>query len=288
MARYLILALICAVACSCATTSSFYGERRLEPTDIGELVVLIDDRADNCILSGNEFLQKSIVDEVCATLQEKCINAIPASSVDVGSEAYTHMLVLQALGTSRSQGYYQSDRGGGGTTYTVNMVQAKAVILQKTAEGSFEKLCESYSYGDGMNLLEKRLNMSATGQLLGYEKNLDSVYRQMFVAAASDLFAKPVQKTSGKSKNRSAGNNRSLSPSSQHGFGNSWNNETTFMLPYREDAYGYGVHSDATGKPFQWKTRGGQKTYGPVKPNAYGLGVGMDRYGRPVKPEPWP
>jgi len=74
-----------------------------------------------------------------------------------------------------------------------------------------------------------------------------------------------------------------------YGFGHSWqNNNDTYMRPYKHDAYGPGLHSDATGRPFQWKTQDGQTSLGEVKPNGYGLGVGMDNYGRPVKPSPWP
>ena len=74
----------------------------------------------------------------------------------------------------------------------------------------------------------------------------------------------------------------------QQGFGHSWDNKNIYMQPYKHNAYGLGVHSDATGKPFEWKTQDGQKSRSKVKPDAYGLGVGMDEYGRPVKPSPCP
>ena len=61
----------------------------------------------------------------------------------------------------------------------------------------------------------------------------------------------------------------------------------TYTQPYKHDAYGPGVHSDSTGKPFEWKTQDGQKSQGKIKIDAYGLGVGMDEFGRPVKPSPW-
>lgn len=71
----------------------------------------------------------------------------------------------------------------------------------------------------------------------------------------------------------------------QQGFDNSWDNKNTYMKPYNPDAYGPGVHSDATGKPFEWKTQDGQTSHSKkVKPDGYGLGVGRDEYGRPVKP----
>ena len=73
------------------------------------------------------------------------------------------------------------------------------------------------------------------------------------------------------------------------GFDHSWGNQDTFLRPYRKDAYGPGLHSDATGRPFRWRTKDGQLVPpgGRVRPDAYGLGVGMDQFGRPVKPEPW-
>ncbi len=57
-----------------------------------------------------------------------------------------------------------------------------------------------------------------------------------------------------------------------------------YQKPYKRNAYGHGVNSDATGKPFQWKTNEGQVYRGEVKQNGYGMGVGQDKYGRPVKP----
>ncbi len=53
--------------------------------------------------------------------------------------------------------------------------------------------------------------------------------------------------------------------------------------PGRPDVYGPGIHADATGRPFPWRTDDGQMAFGPVKANAYGLGVGMDQFGRPVR-----
>ncbi len=84
-------------------------------------------------------------------------------------------------------------------------------------------------------------------------------------------------------------NRHNANQNGQHqGFGNSWNNNNAYMQPYKHNAYGPGVHSDATGRPFEWKTQTGQTSHSnKVKPNGYGLGVGMDEYGRPVKPSPW-
>lgn len=50
------------------------------------------------------------------------------------------------------------------------------------------------------------------------------------------------------------------------GFDQSWNQRNTFMRPYGQDAYGPGIHSDVTGRPFIWQTNDGQ-TY----PQAFGL-----------------
>ena len=55
------------------------------------------------------------------------------------------------------------------------------------------------------------------------------------------------------------------------------------------NAYGPGINSDATGRPFQYETQDNQPVTGEsVRPNAYGPGIGMDAYGRPVQARPWP
>jgi len=57
--------------------------------------------------------------------------------------------------------------------------------------------------------------------------------------------------------------------------------------PAKQDAYGPGIWSDGTGRPFHWRTQDGQRVpFGQVKPDAYGPGIGMDIYGRPVKAVP--
>ena len=39
--------------------------------------------------------------------------------------------------------------------------------------------------------------------------------------------------------------------------------------PIQKDAYGPGVHSDATGRPFEWQTEEDEAVlFGPVKPDA--------------------
>lgn len=52
----------------------------------------------------------------------------------------------------------------------------------------------------------------------------------------------------------------------------------------RPNAFGPGVHMDATGRPYRDQAVGGGTVLQPVQPNAYGLGVGMDATGRPVRP----
>ncbi len=61
----------------------------------------------------------------------------------------------------------------------------------------------------------------------------------------------------------------------------------SFLGPYRPNAYGPGINSDATGRPFIWQPSPGQGPPDPfatVRPNAYGPGIGMDQFGRPVQP----
>jgi hypothetical protein len=72
----------------------------------------------------------------------------------------------------------------------VREVQAVAQLFERTPEEAdgYRKLCQSISYGDGMNLIEKRFNMTGTAQILGYQKNPDEVYRKVFVSAALEMF----------------------------------------------------------------------------------------------------
>jgi hypothetical protein len=66
----------------------------------------------------------------------------------------------------------------------------------------------------------------------------------------------------------------------------------TFLNPNTPNAYGQGINSGATGKPFTYLPDFGGSGYPDptldVTPNAYGPGVGMDQYGRPVRPRSWP
>jgi hypothetical protein len=51
----------------------------------------------------------------------------------------------------------------------------------------------------------------------------------------------------------------------------------------RRNAYGPGVHMDATGRAYH-DTPSDAWVFEPVKPNAYAPGVGSDSLGRPVVP----
>lgn len=69
----------------------------------------------------------------------------------------------------------------------------------------------------------------------------------------------------------------------------SWDRSDTILSPSKQDAYGPGINSDVTGRPYTWETRDGQTVPADqVKPDAYGHGVGQDQFGRPVKPKSWP
>ena len=60
-----------------------------------------------------------------------------------------------------------------------------------------------------------------------------------------------------------------------------------FLEPYQSNAYGPGINSDATGRPFSWQPLPGNGPADPlsdVRPDAYEPGIGMDQYGRPVQP----
>src|SRR5664280_1464527 len=59
------------------------------------------------------------------------------------------------------------------------------------------------------------------------------------------------------------------------------------LEPYQPNAYGPGINSDATGRPFILQPSPGNGPADPlsdVRPDAYGPGIGMDQYGRPVQP----
>ncbi len=87
-------------------------------------------------------------------------------------------------------------------------------------------------------------------------------------------------------------------PPSSPGF---WTRLLQFYVDYRvanggalhrgyggQNAYGPGIHSDATGRPYTWQPTLGHTggVLGPVKPNAYGPGIGMDATGKPVQAVP--
>jgi hypothetical protein len=62
-----------------------------------------------------------------------------------------------------------------------------------------------------------------------------------------------------------------------------------YLGPITPNAYGPGIHSDSTGRPFTYQPDfGSGGGHLQVTPDAYGPGVGMDQYGRPVRPKRWP
>ena len=60
--------------------------------------------------------------------------------------------------------------------------------------------------------------------------------------------------------------------------------QTSPQYGARRDAYGPGIHMDATGRPYRDHTDDGGIVMEPVQPNAYGPGIDMDATGRPVTP----
>lgn len=58
--------------------------------------------------------------------------------------------------------------------------------------------------------------------------------------------------------------------------------------PFESNAYGPGVNSDATGRPFHWAPEGQQQTRPDptIQPNLnqFGFGKSADQYGRPIEP----
>ena len=60
------------------------------------------------------------------------------------------------------------------------------------------------------------------------------------------------------------------------------------QTPITPNAYGQGINSDATGRPFTWKPQYGGSSIPDstiqVQPYNYGQGLSMDQYGRPLVP----
>ncbi len=56
-----------------------------------------------------------------------------------------------------------------------------------------------------------------------------------------------------------------------------------FLGPYRPNAYGPGINSDAAGRPFVWQPDNAPADpLARVRSDVFGPGIGMDQYGRPV------
>jgi hypothetical protein len=56
--------------------------------------------------------------------------------------------------------------------------------------------------------------------------------------------------------------------------------------PYKKDAFGLGVWSDSTGRPFQWQTKYGKTVIGNVKMDTEKPWIGVDPCGQPVTAVP--
>ena len=61
--------------------------------------------------------------------------------------------------------------------------------------------------------------------------------------------------------------------------------ETDPAFGAKRNAFGPGIHMDATGRPYKDNPGAGGPALEPVHPNVYGPGVGMDATGRPVRPK---
>jgi hypothetical protein len=214
MTRSLLVLSLCALVVSCATAPSFYGERRLAPADVDKMLVLVDDSADNSVLRDNAPLMRACAEEVAGALRALGVDAVAPRGPDVDVEAFSHVLVLQSLGITTTHEYLppaptpmpmgrtrtDSTRSvysdwrtetiqPRGVTYKVNEVHVRAMVVRTVENDQPVEVCEAQAHGDGMNLLERAWNMTRTAHLFGYEKNLDCVYRQLFLSAASSLFA---------------------------------------------------------------------------------------------------
>ena len=93
----------------CATnSSSFYGDKRLLPSNAKQVLIVVEDKYDNSVFKGNDFLQKRIVDDVCQELQKKNIYAVNSLSGSYSEETITHVILLASQGVVTSQGYHSS------------------------------------------------------------------------------------------------------------------------------------------------------------------------------------
>ncbi len=68
--------------------------------------------------------------------------------------------------------------------------------------------------------------------------------------------------------------------------------DNQYLKPYNYDAYGPGVHSDSTGRPFIYEPydhRGGSYPDPTLRiyPDHYGPGIDSDQYGRPLRKRNW-
>ena len=79
-----------------------------------------------------------------------------------------------------------------------------------------------------------------------------------------------------------------LADRDQSAHGQLYPSQPPLFQPFTPNAYGPGINSDATGRPFYWQATPQQQ--GPdvtIQPNVnqYGYGQSGDQYGRPIAPQ---
>lgn len=114
---------------------------------------------------------------------------------------------------------------------------------------------------------------------------LDMRERHQAEATSGGLLGALLRNTDGSSGGVAPNMGGSNGPSGGLGFGGlPGTNSPAFLGPYEPNAYGPGINSDATGRPFMWKPDFGGPALGPINPNSLGPGIGTDATGRPVRP----
>jgi hypothetical protein len=202
--RFSILAIaIILLVNSCVTTTSHYGTK-LTATDVGVVLLQLDDRDDNSELRGNQFLKDEIIAGIATKLHERGITAIAGPSTDM--EGVSHILVLKSGGVSKKTGVrpvrttYQHHSGinsagqahsystphvSGGGTYSVTLVKVTATLYSVDKNGSQAEVCRSYAKGDGQNILEGYVRSAAVVP----RKKIAPRYIRTFTDAALSVFA---------------------------------------------------------------------------------------------------
>lgn len=166
---------------------AFFGERRLNSSDVSSVFVFIDDRQDNSILKNNVLFNASLREEICKALKaKKNISAIGVSYEDANKDKefndIFHIIFLNSGGVQEKQGFRN------GRSYTYLEVYATASLCS-VKEEKLEILCHVSVAGDGMDVIGDYFNKSSAGQLLGIQPDLKTIYSEVFVSAALSLFS---------------------------------------------------------------------------------------------------